>query len=223
MIGFALLFKRQIQREILIHLRQPRLLLYSALFFLMVAVFFPLTMPPDVSIMRTIAPGLVWIAILLALLLSSAGFFQQDYENGVLEQWLISGYPLSLILGAKLLVHWLLGLLPMLLFCPLLALLFNLTFYETIILIISLIAGTPAILFLCGLAASFSAGRGVLMALILLPLTVPVMVFGSGTLTAAMQGLPVQGYLAILAALSILACGFLPFATAAVIRISLTD
>ncbi|WP_019216515.1 heme exporter protein CcmB, partial [Legionella tunisiensis] len=185
-----------------------------------------LTMPPDVTLLRTVAPGLVWIAMLLAMLLASVGFFQQDYEDGVVEQWLISGYPLSVIVGAKVSVHWLLNLIPMLIFCPLLALLFNLTAYETIILLLSLIVGTPAILFLCALAAAFSAGmqqKGVLMALILLPLTIPVMVFGSGSLTAVMQGLPVSGYLALLLALSILAVGFLPFAIAAVIRISLAD
>lgn len=226
MMSLLTVFRRQFRRETLIHLRQPRLLFQAALFFLMVAVFFPLTMPPDVTLLRTVAPGLVWIAMLLAMLLASVGFFQQDYEDGVVEQWLISGYPLSVIVGAKVLVHWLLNLIPMLIFCPLLALLFNLTAYETTILLFSLIVGTPAILFLCALAAAFSAGmqqKGVLMALILLPLTIPVMVFGSGSLTAVMHGLPVLGYLALLLALSILAVGFLPFAIAAVIRISLAD
>lgn len=226
MMGLGTLYMRQFRREVLLHSRQPRLLLHSSLFFLMVTVFFPLTMPPAVSIMRAVAPGVVWIAMLLAMLLSSVGLFQQDYEDGVIEQWLISGYPLSVIVAAKVTVHWLLNLLPMLIFCPLLALLFNMAWHEMIILIISLIVGTPAILFLCGLAAAFSAGiqqKGVLMALILLPLTVPIMVFGSGTLTAGMQGFPVLGYLAILLAISLLAIGFLPFAMAAVIRISLAD
>ncbi|KTD06729.1 heme exporter protein CcmB [Legionella jamestowniensis] len=223
MTSLAIVFKRQIQREMLLHLRQPRLLLHSSLFFLMVAVFFPLTMPPQTSIMRTVAPGVVWIAMLLAMLLSSVNLFQQDYEDGAVEQWLISGYPLSLIVSAKLLVHWFLNLLPMLIFSPLLALLFNLTFVETVILIASLILGTPAILFLCGLAAAFSAGKGVLMALVLLPLTVPVMIFGSGSLFAVMQGFSAQGYLALLAAISLLATAFLPFAIAGIIRISLAD
>lgn len=225
-LSLSTLFSRQFQREFLLHLRQPRLLLHSSLFFLMVSVFFPLTMPAETSILRTVAPGLVWIAMLLAMLLTSVGVFQQDYEDGVIEQWLISSYPLSVIIAAKLIVHWLLNLLPMLIFCPLLALLFSFNWQEMVILMVSLIVGTPAILFLCGLAAAFSAGmqqKGVLMALVLLPLTVPVMVFGSGTLTTVMQGLPVGGYLAILLALSILAAGFLPFAIAAVIRISLVD
>ncbi|KTD25478.1 heme exporter protein CcmB [Legionella lansingensis] len=222
-MSLTVLFKRQFQRELLLHLRQPRLLLHAALFFLMVTVFFPLTMPSELSILRIVAPGLVWIAMLLAILLSSAGLFQQDHEDGVIEQWLISGYPLALIISAKLWVHWLLNITPMLIFCPLLALLFNFSLHETMILVISLIAGTPAILFLCGLASAFSTGKGVLMALILLPLTIPIMIFGSGSLTAAMQGFAAPGYLAILVAISLLAVCFLPFAIATVIRISLAD
>ncbi|KTD18884.1 heme exporter protein CcmB [Legionella jordanis] len=223
MLNLVILFRRQFQRELLLHARQPRLLLHSSLFFLMVTVFFPLTMPPEPMLMRTVAPGLVWIAMLLALLLSSVSLFQQDYEDGVLEQWLISPYPLPVIVFAKLFVHWLLNLGAMLIYCPLLAILFHLSGYETVILVISLIVGTPAILFLCALASAFSAGRGVLMALVLLPLTVPAMVFGSASLSAAMQGLAVPGYLAILAAVSLLTVCFLPFAISAVIRISLAD
>lgn len=221
-MNLATLFAKQGQRELLLHLRQPKLLLQSSLFFLMVTVFFPLTMPSETTVLRSIAPGLVWIAMLLSMLLTSANLFQQDYEEGIVEQWLVSGYPLSLIIAAKLLLHWLINLLPMLIFCPLLALLFNLNWQEMWVLMLSLIAGTPAILFLCGLAAAFSTSmqqKGVLMALVLLPLAIPVMVFGSGCLTAMMMGLPVGGYLAILGAISILAAGFLPFAIAAVFRI----
>lgn len=226
MISLPLLFSKQCQREFLLHVRQPSLLLHSALFFLMVTVFFPLTMPTEIAVSPPVAAGLVWIALLLSMLLTSVNLFQQDYEEGIIEQWLVSSYPLSLLIAAKLLVHWLINLLPLLVFCPLLALLFNLTGQALWILMLSLLLGTPAILFLCGLAAAFSAGmqqKGVLMALILLPLTIPVMVFGSASLTVAMQGLAVKAHLALLLAFSLLAAAFLPFATAAVIRISLVD
>ncbi len=226
MMNLGMLFKRQLKREFLLQLRQPRLLVYSALFFLMVTIFFPLTMPPSVSMLRIIAPGLVWIAMLLAMLLSSVSIFQQDYDHGVIEQWLISAYPFSLLITAKIAIHWLLNLLAILIFCPLMALLFHLNGYELIVLMLSLTAGTPAVIFLCALAAAFSGGRqqrGVLMALILFPLIIPVIIFGSGSLTAVMQGLPLLGYLAILLAISLLTVAFLPFAIAAVIRISLVD
>lgn len=219
-------FGRQFQRELLIHMRQPRLLINASLFFVMIVVFFPLTMPPNSLLLKQIAPGLVWMAVLLATLLASERLFQQDHDDGVIEQWLVSGYSLRIIVSAKMLAHWLLTVTPLLLFCPILALLFGFTLHELIILLLVLIAGTPAILALCALAAAFGTGmaqKGILMALVLLPLTVPVMIFGSGTITASMQGLSVSGYLAILLAISILAVGFLPFAIAAVIRIGLAD
>ena len=112
MITFLALFTKQLSREMLLHLRQLRLIINSCLFFLMIIVFFPLTMTPDTNLLRTIAPGLVWIAMLLAFFLSSERLFQQDYDDGVIEQWLVSGLPISLMVGSKILIHWLLNLLP---------------------------------------------------------------------------------------------------------------
>lgn len=218
----SLPFYRHCQRELLLHLRQPQWLLHAALFFLMVMVFFPLTMPPEFSLLRRIAPGLIWVATLLALLLASQSLFQQDYDEGILEQWLLSGYPLSRIVFAKLLINWLLILCSLVLFCPLMAVLFHFTVYEMSILMLSFLCGTPVILLLCALAAAFSLGlqqKGVLMALILFPLAIPVMILGSATTTAAMQALPTSGYCALLCAFSILAIGLLPLTIAAVLRI----
>lgn len=220
------LFIYQLHRELLMHLRQIRMIINACLFFLMLMVFFPLTMPPDPVLLRTILPGLVWIAVLLAMLLSSERLYQQDYDDGIIEQWLVSGKPLGLLIAAKIWLQWLLTLLPMVIFCPFLAVLFTLTVHETMILMLSLVCGSPTILFLCALAAAFGTSirqKGVLMALILLPLTIPVMIFGSGAITAAMQHLPVQGYLAILLAMSIIASSFLPVAIAGVMRISFID
>ena len=220
------LFLQQLSREMLLHLRQARLIINSCLFFLMIVVFFPLTMSANARLLHTIAPGIVWIAMLLALFLSSERLFQQDYDDGVIEQWLVSGYPISIMVSAKILIHWLLNLIPMLIFSPLLAILFKLNAYETFVLVLSLICGTPAIFFLCALAAAFGAGlqqKGMLMGLILLPLTIPVMIFGSGTITAAIQELPVNGYLALLLAMSVTAAGLLPFAVAGVIRVGLAE
>jgi heme exporter protein B len=220
------LFGKQFRREWLIQTRQIRFLINSCLFFLMILFIFPLTLKPDPLLMRTVAPGVIWMALLLSLLLSAERLFQQDYEQGVIEQWLISGQSLSLIISAKVLAHWLFNLLPILLLCPLAALVFSFSAWETWILILSLICGTPALLFLCALAASFGVGvsqRGALMALILLPLTLPLLIFGSGTLNVAMQGLPVSGYLALLLAMSVIAAGFLPQAISGVMRISHAD
>lgn len=220
------LFINQCQRELLLHWRQPKALLYAAVFLLMIMVFFPLTMTPEPRLLREVAAGFIWIAVLLALLLASERLFQQDYDDGVIEQWLVSGQPLAVIVFAKVSIHWLLNIIPVLLLCPLLLALFSLSFYEMLILLLSLLVGSPAIIFLCALAAALSTGikqKGVLTALVLLPLAVPVMIFGSGTLRAAMQGLPVSGYVALLLALSIVAAVFLPIAIATLIRISLAD
>ncbi|HAT6977176.1 TPA: heme exporter protein CcmB [Legionella pneumophila] len=220
------LFAKQFRRELLIQVRQIRYLVNSCLFFLMLLFIFPLTLRPELMLMRAFAPGLVWMAILLSMLLSSERLFQQDYEQGVLEQWLVSGQALNLLVTAKVLAHWLVSVAPLLILSPVIAILFSFTVWETYILFLSLICGTPAILFLCALAAAFGVGinqRGSLMALILLPLTLPILIFGSGTLSVAMQGLPISGYLALLLAMSLLAVGFLPYAIAAVIRISHID
>ncbi len=225
-MGLLHLFYRQWVREFRVHCRQLRTVFNACLFFLMVMAFFPLTMPLAQDLSRIILPGLLWIALLFALLLSSEGLFQHDYDEGVIEQWLISGYPVSLFIVAKLGVHWVMTLFPMVLISPVLALLFQLDFYETGMLVSSLLCGTPAILCLCALAAASGSGlkqKGVLMALILLPLTIPVMIFGSGAMGAAIQGQPVLGYLAILLAISLTAMLFLPFAIAGIVRISFVD
>jgi len=226
MISLMALFNRQVHREILVHWRALRLCMNTCLFFLMIVVFFPLTLPADPILLRKLAPGLVWIAMLLALFLSAERLFQQDYEDGVIEQWLVSGYPLSMLILAKMVVHWLLNLFPMLIFCPLLALLYNLSRYEMAIMMSSLICGTPTILALCTMAAGFTTGlkqKSMLMGLVLLPLTIPVMILGSATLTAAMEGVAVSGYLALLLAISCVAVVGLPFATAGIMRVGLND
>ncbi len=220
------LLKRQLHREFIYYCRDPRQIFYACLFFLMMLIFFPLTISSDTTTLRMLAPGLIWIDVLFAFFLSSEQLFQHDYDDGIIEQWLVSGESMCLWVSAKVLMHWCLNTIPMLLLCPLIGIFLHLTPHEMIILMISLVCGTPAILFLCALASVFSTGlkqKGILMALIVFPLTVPVMIFGSGTLTSAMLGLPVQGYLAILLALSTLAMGFLPFAISAVVRISLSD
>lgn len=220
------LFLRLCQREWLLQARTPYGLLFSVLFFLMITVFFPLTMPPDPGLMRTLFPGIVWISVLLAVLLESERLFKQDYDEGVIEQWLVSGESLYLAVGAKLLVHWVLLLALFSLLCPVFAVFFHLSVLETGLTLLCLLLGTPALITLCALAAAFCTGldqKGGLVALILFPLALPVMIFGSGTLQAGFEGLAVSGHFALLAAFSLLAAGFLPVAIAAVIRISMAE
>jgi heme exporter protein B len=215
-------FKQQIAREGLIQARQLSQSINTVLFFVMIIVFFPLALPPQSSMLKEIAPGLVWMAVLFSSMLASERFFSQDHEDGMIEQWLLSGPSLSLMVIAKLCVHWLLILIPLMLCCPLLAVLFQFSWYETLVLLLSLICGTPVILSLCALASAFSTGlqqKGVMVSLLVLPLTVPVMIFGSATLMAAMQGESVIGFFALLIAFSLISITLLPFAIAAILRV----
>lgn len=226
MISFWLLFTKQFRRELLIQVRQIRFLVNSCLFLLIFLFMFPLTLKPELELLRIIAPGIVWMAILLSMLLSAERLFQQDYEQGIIEQWLVSGNSLFLLVSAKVIAHWFFNLLPLLILCPLVGLLFSLNAWETWVLALTILCGTPALLYLCAFVAVFGVGvnqRSVLMALILLPLTLPLLIFGSGALNIAMQGLPVSGYLALLLAFSIMAIGFLPYAIAGIIRINHVD
>lgn len=217
---------RQLSRELTLNCREPRQIIYACLFFIVMLVFFPLTISADSNTLRSMAPGIIWIDMLFAFFLSSDRLFQQDYEDGVIEQWLVSGYSVSVIVTAKLFMHWCLNIIPMLVLCPLIGVFSHFNRYETMILMLSLLYGTPAIVFLCALAAVFSAGlkrEGILMALIVFPLTIPILIFGSSTLTAALQGLPTQGYLAVLLAFSTITMGFLPIAIGAVVRLNLAE
>lgn len=223
MTSAVFLWVQQFRRELLVQIRQIRFLVNSCLFFLIFLFMFPLTLKPEIAVLRMIVPGLVWMAILLSVLLSAERLFQPDYEHGVLEQWLVSGYSIPLLVSAKVVAHWLFNLLPLLCLCPLIAEIFALSAWEAWVLAMTIVCGTPALLFLCALVAAFGVGinqKGVLLALILLPLTLPLLIFGSGTLTVAMQGLPISAYLALLLAMSVVAAGFLPYAIAAVLRIS---
>lgn len=218
------LLKRQLHREVLLCCRQSRYILMASLFFLMLIVFFPLTLRPEQALLRTVLPGIVWVAMLLSLLISAESMFQQDYEQGVLEQWLVSGQPLSILVISKVLVHWMCNLLPMVVLSPVIAFLYSLSIQETLLFAMSLLLGTPALMCLCALATAFSLGtqqKGAMMALILLPLTLPILIFGSSVLSFVMMGNEVTGFLAILLALSLLALCIIPFVIAQIIRIGL--
>lgn len=220
------IFRQQFYRNFLINIRQPRLIANTCLFFIMIIVFFPLSLAPDNNLLKQVVPGLIWMTILLSSLLASERLFQQDYEDGVIEQWLIAGNDLTLIVFTKVLLQWLLIIVPIIIICPLLGLIFDFSLTELIVLIMSLFLGSPAILFLCALATAFSTGqqqKGILMALVLLPLAIPIMIFGSATLLATFQHQGVLGYFAILFAFSLICISFLPFAISAVIRISLVE
>lgn len=220
-------FLRQLfQREFILQARALRGVLNAALFFLMVLLLFPLGFEADPGLLKKILPGLIWIAILFAFFLSAEGVFQQENEDAVLEQWLLSSIPMHLRIRIKLFVHWISLMVPMIALCFLIALLFDLNGVELGVLILSLLCGTPTLYMLCAFSAAFGLGlksQGLLTALIVLPLTLPVMIFGGGVLTQTMQALPVSGHLAFLLAAAILSVWGVPYAISAIIRVSVAD
>jgi len=215
--------KQAFLREIILQKRQLRSMVNASLFFLMVVMLFPLSFPSDPVFLRKLLPGLVWIAVLFSFFLSAEHLFQQEDEDGVLEQWLLSSDPMQVRVRIKLCVHWMTHLLPLIVFSPILTILFDLSFYETGVLMLSLLCATPTLIALCAFSSVFGIGlkrQGLFTALILLPLTLPVIIFGGGVLTAAMQGFPISGHLALLSAISIGSLWGLPWAIAGVIRTS---
>ncbi len=213
-------------REVVLQVREVRRLLNAGLFFLMVLAIFPLGFEANQSALKQLLPGLVWIAALFAFLLSAEGIFHVESEAGVLEQWMLSDVPMHTRIRIKLLVHWLSILLPLMLLSLLVAVLFDLSLSLWGVLAVSLAFGTPILYVLAAFSAAFGLSlkhQGLLTALIVLPLCLPVMVFGGGVLTKAMQGLPVSGDFAFLLAIAILAVWGVPYAVAAVIRVGVAD
>ncbi len=216
-------FLQMIFREVKIQRRQSKMLWNTVLLLMMMMAFFPLTFPANTSLLKQIFPGMTWITLLFLFVIASDTLFQQEIESGVIEQWLIGTYPVHLILRAKLSVVWFFQMMLILMVSPLLIIMFDLSFYEFFALLSSMILGTPTLLMLNALAASFSCGvkqKGIFAALIVLPLSLPVMVFGSGVLLHAIQGATIYGELALLLAMSLLSVLFLPWVMVEALRAS---
>lgn len=192
-------------------------------FFLLVVMLFPLAITPEPKKLALMAPGVIWVAALLAMLLSLDGIFRQDLEDGSLEQLLVAPAPLPLLVLAKVAAHWLQTGFCLVLLCPVAALLLFLDGKTLSVLMLTLLLGTPVLSLVGSVAAALTVALrrgGVLVPLITLPLIVPVIVFATGAVQAASIGLPVAGYLALLAAFLVLALTLIPFAVAAALRIA---
>ncbi|WP_434772058.1 heme exporter protein CcmB [Pseudomonas entomophila] len=220
------LFLSMMRREARVLCRRPAELANPLVFFALVVALFPLAVGPETTVLRTLSPGLVWVAALLAVLLSLDGLFRSDFEDGSLEQWLLSRRALPLLALAKVLTHWLFSGLALVALAPLLALMLGLPGECLPVLLASLLLGTPVLSLLGAVGAALTVGLkrgGVLLALLVLPLYVPVLILGSGALQAALQGLPATGQLWWLASLMALTVTLAPFAIAAGLRISVGE
>lgn len=218
-------FIAMIRRDITAALRHPSDLINPLIFFLVVVTLFPLAVSPESDFLREIAPGVLWVSALLATLLSLDMLFQSDYQDGTLEQMVLSPQPLYVSILAKVMTHWLLSGLPLTLLSPLLALMLFLSADGMQALVITLLIGTPILSFIGAIGSALTVGlrkTGLLLSLLVLPLYIPVLIFASGAVQAAVAGLPIVGHLALLGAILALTLVLAPLAIAAALRISLS-
>ena len=211
-------------RDMLLALRQRADVANTLLFFLVVVTMVPLGVGPEINTLRTIAPGVVWVAALLAAILSLNRLFAADYADGTLEQMVLSGEPLPVVVLAKTLAHWLTTGVPITVMAVLLGVMFDLPADAIGVLVASLVLGTPALSLIGAVGAALTLGLrggGVLITLLVLPLYVPVLIFGAGAVEAVAGGLVPRGQMLLLGALSIAATVLAPWAIAAALRISL--
>lgn len=217
-------FAAQLKRDLRIVSRRLGEYLQPLLFFIIVSSLFPLALSPRPALLVELAPGVIWVGALLATLLSMEGLFKTDYEDGSLEQLVLSPYPLPLLVLARGFSHWLVTGLPLVLVAPVIARMFFLPNAALSTMMLALLLGTPVLMLLgtVGAALTVSLRRGsVLLSLLVLPLMIPVLVFGARAIDLAIQGAPVSGPLYLLGSLLALAVSLAPFATAAALRISL--
>jgi len=198
--------------------------LQPALFSLLVIALFALALGSERKSLASVAPGVLWVAVLLSGLLSLDSMFRSDAEDGSLEQWMLAPVPLAWLVLVRTLAHWLSTALPILLAAPLLAEFLYLPYSQLPILLISLLLGTPLLSLIGAVVAALTVGMrraGILLALLALPLYVPVLVFGAGSITAAAQGVDPTGGLLLLAAGLVMAVVLAPLVAAAAIRAAL--
>ncbi|HDR1123908.1 heme exporter protein CcmB [Pasteurella multocida] len=219
-----MIFLAIIKRELQIAMRKQAEILNPLWFFLLVITLFPLVIGPDPKLLARIAPGIAWVAALLSALLSFERLFRDDFVDGSLEQLMITAQPLALTALAKVIAHWLLTGLPLILLSPIAALLLSLEIEIWWALVLTLLIGTPVLSCLGAIGVALTVGLrkgGVLLSLLVMPLFIPVLIFSASVLDAASLSLPYSGQLAILGAILAGSVTLSPFAIAAALRISL--
>jgi len=213
-----------LKRDLLLAVRNRGELVNPLLFYLIVATLFPLGVSPDPQTLATMAAGVLWIAALLATLLSLDNLFRSDFDDGSLELILLSPHPGVVLVLAKVLAHWLVTGMPLLVVTPLLAVLMAVPESARATLWLTLALGTPVLSLVGAIGVALTVGLrrgGALLSLLVLPLYVPVLIFGANAVGAAAAGLPVTGQLYMLGAFLVLALSLAPLATAAALRISI--
>lgn len=212
-----------LKRDLVLALRRRSDIFSTLFFFVIVVSLFPLGIGPEMDTLRLIAPGVVWVAALLASMLALERLFSIDHADGTLEQMLLAPQPLFVLVLGKVTAHWLITGLPLVLMAPLLGLQYDLSLQALEVLLYSLLMGTPALSLIGAIGAALTLGLrggGVLISLLVLPLCIPVLIFGAGAVEANVSGLGETGHLYMLGAIALMALLLAPLATSAALRIS---
>ena len=212
-----------IKRDLTIAFRHRDDIINPLLFFVIVVTLFPLGIGPESTTLSRIAPGIIWVAALLSTLLSLDRLFKSDHSDGSLEQMLLSPHPVFILVLGKIIAHWLLTGLPLILVAPLLAVLLHLNENSYGALMLTLLLGTPVLSLLGAIGVALTVGikkGGVLLSLLVLPLYIPVLIFATSAIDTAAMNLPYSGQLAIIAALFFGSLTLAPFAVSAALKVS---
>jgi len=223
-VGLLASWQRVLKRELLLAYRQRNDILTPLIFFIIVISLFPLGVGPEPEILRIIAPGVIWVAALLATLLSLSRLFNNELHDGTLEQLLLTPQPASVLIFAKITSHWLTTGLPLVLISPLLAISLDMSPIALGYTMVTLLLGTPILSLVGAVGAALTLGLrggGVLLALLILPLYIPVLIFATGAIIATSNGYSAEGQLSLLAAYLILTLIFAPWVTSHALRVSL--
>ncbi len=215
-----------IKRELLLALRNRSEIINPLAFFLLVITLFPLAVSPEAKVLANIAPGIIWVAALLATLLSMDSLFKNDYDDGSLEQIVVSPQSLALLALGKVISHWLSTGFLLALLSPVLAVMLFLPSEAMPALVGSLLIGTPTLSLIGAIGAALTVGLrkgGVLISLLVLPLYIPVLIFGAATVQAGALNLPISGHLALLGAMMVFTLLLAPFAIAAALKLSIRN
>lgn len=212
-----------IRRELLIAFRRQADIFNPLWFFIIVITLFPLSIGPEPALLARIAAGIVWVGALLSALLSLERLFRDDFQDGSLEQMMLIPVPLPIVVISKVVAHWLLTGLPLILISPLLAVLLSLDFNTWLAVVLTLFIGTPTLSFIGAIGVALTVGLqkgGVLLSLLVLPLYIPILIFATSAIDAASLGMLYNGQLAVLGAMFMGAITLTPFAISAALRVS---
>ncbi|MEW5904252.1 MAG: heme exporter protein CcmB [Pseudomonadota bacterium] len=213
-----------VKRDLLLAMRRRADVLTTLIFFVMVVSLFPLGVGPEPDMLRKMAAGVLWVAALLSSMLSLPRMFSADYQDGTLEQMMLAPQSLSMMVLGKIVAHWMLSGLPLVLIAPVLGLQFDMAADAIFVMMLALLLGTPVLSMLGAVGAALTLGLrggGVLVSLLVLPLTIPVLIFGAGAVDAVSGGMDATSNLSLLGAFLLFALVFSPFVAAQALRISM--